>query len=383
MEARISQLVSERGYERIHIVGYSMGALLLRKAYVYGSGSVEDFPFSAGTRATSRAPQEWVKRVERFVLLAGTNRGWSHDDPPRELPLWKAVLNSFGMFIGKLSGTGMLVRQIERGEPFVANLRLQWLDVMERANDPRSGLTRPVVVQLLGDRDDVVSAEDNRDITVAKDFIWVGVNNTTHASIVNLDAPGAGPERRRKILQALGSDEDIAALKRAMPAPARDEDPDVTTVVFVLHGIRDMGEWTSLLEAPLQQAFQRKHAKTGEKIYVHRAGYGYFAMGPFLLWSDRQKNVRWFMDQVTELRARFPKLKEMRFIGHSNGTYVLASALERYQTLKVDKVVFAGSVVRRSYDWTGFAGRVGALRNYVGAAARLMLPSARARSSAT
>jgi pimeloyl-ACP methyl ester carboxylesterase len=46
MEERIRQLDSERHYERIHLVGYSMGALLLRKAYVYGSGSVEDLPFT-------------------------------------------------------------------------------------------------------------------------------------------------------------------------------------------------------------------------------------------------------------------------------------------------------------------------------------------------
>jgi pimeloyl-ACP methyl ester carboxylesterase len=308
-----------------------------------------------------------VKRVDRLVLLAGTNRGWSHEDPPKEITLWKKALNSFGMFIGTLSGTGLLVRQIQRGEPFVANLRLQWLDVMSRAKDPKSGLKQPVVVQLLGDKDDVVSKEDNRDVTVAKDFIWVGVSNTNHANVVNLDQPGAGADRKRKILQALGSDEDIAALKRATPAPARDEDPDVSTVVFVLHGIRDMGEWTSDFERPLQKRFQDKHRDTGEKIYVHRAGYGYFAMGPFLLWADRQRNVRWFMDQVTELKSRFPNLKHLHFIGHSNGTYVLASALQRYSTLKVDKVVFAGSVVRRGYDGTGLSGRVGKVRNYVAA----------------
>jgi pimeloyl-ACP methyl ester carboxylesterase len=367
MEEQIRQLDSERDYERIHLVGYSMGALLLRKAYVYGSGSVEDLPFADRSRATTRPPQDWVKRVDRFVLLAGTNRGWSHEDPPKEMTLWKATVNSFGMFFGSLSGTGMLVRRIQRGEPFVANLRLQWLDVMSKAKDPKSGLKQPVVVQLLGDQDDVVSKEDNRDVTVAKDFIWVGVSNTNHVNVIDLDQPGAGADRKRKILQALGSEEDIAALKRAIPAPARDEDPDVSTVVFVLHGIRDMGEWTSLFESPLQERFQRRHADTGEKIYVHRAGYGYFAMGSFLLWPDRQRNVRWFMDQVTELKSKFPNLKHLHFIGHSNGTYVLASALERYGTLKVDKVVFAGSVVRRSYDWTGLSGRVGKVRNYVGA----------------
>lgn len=139
-------------------------------------------------------------------------------------------------------------------------------------------------------------------------------------------------------------------------------------MVFVLHGIRDMGAWTSEFMHPLQSGFAALHPGTDEKIYVHRAAYGYFSMGSFLLFGDRQKNVRWFMDQVTELRARFPNLKEIHFIGHSNGTEVLTTALATYRTFKVGRVVFAGSVVRRDFEWSRFVGRVGQVRNYVGSA---------------
>ncbi len=366
MEETIRGLHAERGYQRIRLVGYSMGAQLVRKAYVYGAGSVEDWPYADPSRPTLRQPQEWVRHVDRFVLLAGMNRGWSQEEPPKTLPLLKSIVNSVGFFIGKLSGTGHLILDLRRGEPFVANLRLQWLDVMKRANNPDSGLVRPTVVQLLGDQDNIVGPDDNRDVTVAKDFIWVGVSNTNHSNVVDVEQPDAGLDRKRKILQALGSDADIEALKRAMPAPQTDEDPDVTTVVFVLHGIRDMGAWTSNFEEPLQKRFREQHPGSNEKLYVHRAGYGYFAMGPFLLGSDRQRNVRWFMDQVTELKSRFPNLRELDFIGHSNGTYVLASALDKYNTLRVNKVVFAGSVVPRSFNWTRLAGRVTSVRNYVG-----------------
>jgi hypothetical protein len=135
-------------------------------------------------------------------------------------------------------------------------------------------------------------------------------------------------------------------------------------VVFVLHGIRDMGEWTSEFEEPLQREYLSKFPD-GAKLYVHRASYGYFGMGPFLLFGDRQKNVRWFMDQITELTARFPNMKEIHFIGHSNGTYVLASALDKYRTLKVERVVLAGSVIRSDFHWSDFTGRVAEVRNYV------------------
>src|SRR5206468_4067540 len=109
------------------------------------------------------------------------------------------------------------------------------------------------------------------------------------------------------------------------------------------HGIRDVGNWTTDFDAQLNAAFGSK----GDTVRVLRPGYGYFPMGPFLLFTDRQKYVRWFMDEYTEALARYPNADgNVHFIGHSNGTYVLASALSQYKTLEVNRVAFAGSVVR-------------------------------------
>jgi pimeloyl-ACP methyl ester carboxylesterase len=74
------------------------------------------------------------------------------------------------------------------------------------------------------------------------------------------------------------------------------------------------------------------------------------------------------MDEVTDLLARFPNLEveELHFIGHSNGTYVVASALEKYRALRVNRVVLAGCVLPRDYRWSALTGRVGQVRNYVG-----------------
>jgi len=41
-------------------------------------------------------------------------------------------------------------------------------------NESKSG-ERAVVIQLLGDRDDMVSCEGQRGVTVARDFIWVRI----------------------------------------------------------------------------------------------------------------------------------------------------------------------------------------------------------------
>jgi pimeloyl-ACP methyl ester carboxylesterase len=366
---RLEQLIAKydlaRSYQRIVLSGHSAGALIVRKAFVYGCGNVEDSPL-AGYAATTRPVRRWVKKVDRMVLLAGMNRGWNPQFGPAAAGLASPV-QKLGLYLARLTGTGKYIRGFERGEPFVANLRLQWLATMQRAKAGQDGLRAPVVLQLLGDRDPLVAKEDSRDILVTGDFISVAVNNTGHDDIIRLSETGDGLERKNRIQSAFGSTAAVEELRKANPIVATGIDPDVTTVVFVLHGIRDMGEWTSEFKKPLEEGFLRQHQGTKDKIYIHRAGYGYFPMGAFLLLGDRQKNVRWFMDQVTELRARFPRLKEIDFIGHSNGTYILASALEKYRTLNVYRVVFAGSVVRRDYRWSDYIGRVGQVRNYVGA----------------
>jgi predicted esterase len=351
----------EKGkYDCIILVGYSKGALLVRKALVYGYGHIEDLDTELS--GASRPVLSWVGAVDRLVLLAGMNRGWTLRNRPKQMSLSRFWMLKFLSRFARAFHIGMLMNRCESGEPFVSNLRLQWLDVMRSL--PAKG--RPTVIQLLGDKDDLVSSEDQRDVTIAKDFIWVRVNNTGHPDIVELDDPVLGPERRNKIKKALGDAADIEALRRLSSKLPDNEDPEVEEVVVVLHGIRDMASWTSQFEAPLQEAYQAKHPASASKIHITWPSYGYFGMGPFLLWADRQKNVRWFMDEYTELKAKYPNVQKVHFIGHSNGTYVLASALENYKTLKVGNIAFGGCVLRRDFNWAGVGAQFDRVRNYVG-----------------
>jgi predicted esterase len=350
----------DRGrYGNIILVGYSKGALLVRKAFVYGHGRIEDLEFVAGEK---RDPMPWVGSVERLVLLAGMNRGWTLRHRPKQMSRIRFWRFRQALRVARLTGTCLLTRRCESGEPFVANLRIQWLDLMRGI--PASH--RPTVIQLLGDRDDVVSSEDQRDVTVARDFIWVPVSNTGHADIIDLADPISGAERRSKIKMALGNEPEIQELRRLSTRLPDNQDPLVQEVVVVLHGIRDMAAWTSQFEAPLKDAYQAKGVDR-RAIQVTWPSYGYFGMGPFLLWADRQANVRWFMDEFTEIKARYPNLQKVHFIGHSNGTYVLGSALKNYRTLRVGNIAFAGCVLRRDFDWDRIGDQFEKVRNFVAA----------------
>lgn len=72
------------------------------------------------------------------------------------------------------------------------------------------------------------------------------------------------------------------------------------------------------------------------------------------------------MDRYTEALARYPEAK-ISYVGHSNGTYLLAKALELYPCCRFNNVVFAGSVVRREYNWQTLleTNRVNAVLNFV------------------
>jgi predicted esterase len=369
----INRRYTANRYKSIEFVGYSMGALLARKSYVYACGHIEDLDPNPASKAEMRPAYEWATNgtVKRFVLLAGTNRGWSTRIRPNGMTLWHQFLYKAGKLVGWATDTGRLICQCETGEPFVANLRLQWMEAIRAL--PKDN--QPKVIQLLGDTDDIVSSEDSRDANVARDFVWVQLAGTNHLNAAAFrtglkteQERKFGEAREQKFKEALGDDNAIKRLKRASPDTPEAEDNQIVEAVIVLHGIRDYGEWTTEFESALQKRFMDAHDEN-EKLLVYRPKYGYFPMGRFLLFPERQKKVRWFMDELTELQAKYPKLKRINFIGHSNGTYILASTLWRYKALKsVKRVVFAGSVVPQDFDWTApcLEDRVDSVRAYAG-----------------
>lgn len=124
------------------------------------------------------------------------------------------------------------------------------------------------------------------------------------------------------------------------------EQPVVQRVAFVVHGIRDYGPWARHLADTLSAAARRQ----GTTLIVETPSYDYFSMGAFLIPHARRRNVRWFMDRYTQALAQSPNA-QFDFVGHSNGTHVLAQGLRAYRTLAVHNVFLAGSVVPRRFPW--------------------------------
>ncbi|MBX3605578.1 MAG: hypothetical protein KF788_09905 [Piscinibacter sp.] len=348
-------------YEGILLVGHSLGSLYARKLYVAASGETAEAPFEPGLKrrleaigaASLAQPRPWAAAVQRVVLLAGLNRGWTVS---HHMSLTRGVWMSAGVWLGRLleatTGRQFIVMTAHRGAPFVTQLRLQWLAMRQLARDSGGRLGAARVVQLLGTTDDLVPPSDNVDPVTGSDFGYLEVPRSGHADVVQLDDAEAGPGRREVVLCALLDEARCPQATRRI-GQVLDEslrvDPQVTDVLFVVHGIRDEGYWT-------EKVAQRVLARARERgldgrFAVETSSYGYFPMLSFLRPGARQEKVEWLMDRYTTARARFPNAKRFSFVGHSHGTYLLARALSDYPAVRFHHVVFAGSVVHRDYAW--------------------------------
>lgn len=347
---RVDGLVTRYDYARIIVVGYSAGGIFARKFVVYANREEDDAPFEETARAL-RNGRHWADRIERVVLMAGMNRGWDFAPTANRFVVafsWAAYV--FWRMLGFLQ----LAAAMRRGAPFIADLRNQWLSLSRKGK-----LKKLIVVQLLGTIDDVVSPEDSIDAETGGDFYYLDVDRTGHRDVVDFSEA-----HRREVFVAALRDDEARLRQRQVPPlpPGYKIDESVKHVLFVIHGIRDRGFWTAHIARRVLAA-----APEDARMFALTPSYGFFAMLPFIIPSTRRAKIRWFMDRYTEARARFPNATRFSYIGHSNGTYLLAGALRMYRTCRFDRVVFAGSVVRSDFDWEHFIreGRVTAVLNYV------------------
>jgi len=361
-------------YRRILLVGHSMGSLYARKLYVAACGENPEAPFEPELKARLRQqglvgleqPRPWASAVQRIVLLAGMNRGWSishHMSLTRALEMQAGV--ALGRVLSWFEGHLPIIFSIRRGAPFITQLRLQWLAMLRASRHKQVG--EALTVQLLGSVDDLVSPEDNVDLITGKDFVYLDVPFSGHENVVRMDEHTLEGRARRAVMQlAVAATPENLKAHQVLPADTMFEpESDVTDVVFVIHGIRDEGFWTH----KIARRVIAKGREQGREIRSVTSSYGYFPMLSFLRPGARQEKVEWLMDQYTEARARYPNARTFTFVGHSNGTYLAAEALRNYPAARFDRIVFAGSVVGQEYEWKEFIpAQTGGVLNFVASA---------------
>lgn len=379
--SKIEERWQANKHDKIVFVGHSMGALYARKLLILANGKKCLFGERSETGwetdnqiCEHSETRLWAQHIDRIILLAGMNNGWSIS---HHMGLITAVKLQIGDFLGdtieKLRDKTPIIMHIKSGSKFISDLRFDWVAMQEKISlkSPSNNSvkrSRPLVVQLLGTQDDLVPPTDNIDPISGRDFSYLEVGFSNHVTVREMDLPKpdkvgeSGYEEIRQYCANLidGTEKDIhnkakqlraCVLLKALSYENIDSkehfEPDkVTDVVFVIHGIRDLGFWTEKISNRIKQKASIKN----RKFFTIHSSYGYFPMLSFLRPNEREEKVQWFVDQYTFAKANYPDAN-FHFVGHSHGTYLLARALEKYDAIKFKNVVFAGSVVQQDYDW--------------------------------
>lgn len=318
-----AQWAINNGFDDVVLVGHSMGAMLVRQAYLIGLGS----------SVNQMDSMPWASRVSRIVLLSGLNRGVI-------LRWWEKLLLPL-----VVSRHGSL-RDLMDGSDFITNLRIWWLRKLERMEK------RPVVVQVLGSLDERVQELDSLDIERFNEGHQYQIDNVGHKNVYLPDQNGQFRPLQYEILS-------LAILKPIDDEVSASVSMDASTkVYFLVHGIRDSNDdWIAETKALLEESIPG--------CVAIEPDIGRFSALQFLLPFERRRYVRWFQSVYSQKLAQYP-CASLNFVGHSYGTYLLGHGLRNLSGMTFDRVYLGGSVLPAEWVWDNHRMQVREVRNACG-----------------
>ena len=303
-------------YDEIILMGHSMGGTILRQAYLLATGIYKN-------EQSSR----WSGHVSKIILLAALNRGVN-------LKLIRVRLYDLAMrVLSKLMlGKRMLAQDLIFGSEFITDLRLQWINYMRQLPDNE----RPMLVQILGKRDGIVSRDDSIDLEQFPDAYHFPIPDVAHGELPDLNQ-GKNREMRYKVIR------DVLLGHNLDRAEERIEGKAKKNVVFILHGIRAANRgWVQELGDLIEHKLQETE--------VVQPSYGYLSALEFALPFLHRRPIRIFQSKYSDYFATNPNA-QFHFIGHSNGTYIFGQALLALSGMHFNRVILIGSVLPRNYPW--------------------------------
>ena len=347
LDCQIEKWVKTHYPEKVILIGFSTGTLLARGAVLEAVDN----------------NRHWLKLLDRMVLIAGILRGWTVSSAT---PVKFRVGGVFIRAAAKLwslchflkPGGGMIWKRAlgeltERGEPFVIGQRLRFEAAMK-------DFPHILIVCLMGTQDEFVSPADVIELGYRDNVFFIQITGANHLTILHPSAMKANnklnKERKEKLIVTLCGDktqleshrlssDHIDGYLDPLDLPhSLERNRDTKDVVIILHGIRDEGFWTKRVATCI------KGNQDTPIIRAPTPSYGYFSALDFVFTPSRYKKTRWFLEQYADLKALFPEA-EFSFVGHSNGTYLAAHAMEVCSEIRFKNIYFAGSVVRRDYRW--------------------------------
>lgn len=390
--AAVDQVHSD--YDTITLLGHSFGSLLARRALV----------------DAAERNKEWCRKALGMILLAGTNLGFKYQ---KTSLLRVKALNCIATISDKLApwladvivyfNCGRLLAYGWRNSAWVTDTRIKWFRLYE-GNKTFLGTNQQLeqvnllqkqsaacfkTVYISATEDEFVGPDDLQMVYQLGDYYSEHkIEGAYHADF--LDQEGAGDtsvarrlskdtglldEVKRHIRfvlegiqpggnSSLNGDSRFHKVLRVSNLYRQDQasqgqsgvvdQGSNRTVIFLIHGIRDNAEWQEDIDYHMRYLHKKITSQSEDAvIHISQVRYGYFNALQFLFPSERKRAVRAFSDEYLRVLARFPDLPQenIHVYAHSNGTFVFGQALKQFSEIKVNRVLFGGSVLPTSFPW--------------------------------
>ncbi|MGR8998105.1 MAG: hypothetical protein ACU88J_03545 [Gammaproteobacteria bacterium] len=398
---KISKKLEESAnIESIILLGYSAGSLFVRRVFCMAHGATCD------GKVVTRNRVDWADKIDRIVMLSGITRGWEFSSAsPAHVRFFGPVLQKITSVVGwwktrktKVESSNPLIWQLKRGSPFVVATRIQYVNVFKELQRDSKNQSRsllrvnglPSTVFLLGAKDEFISPSDCTELGPRIEFAFIELSGSNHMDALKISGQNEeDKERLLRLMSAINDDFDVICgnpwsvsandiddyldpmdISNVTPAASHEnkiEEKPVSHAVMVVHGIRDNGFWTKRIAREIKTLGRTKNIS----VRAPTPSYGYFSMWDFIKPGGREQAAYWFMEQYANVKSHFPDAK-ISFVGHSNGTYIAARSIELCPAIKFENVVFAGSVVRRNFNWSMYPGQVHNILNFVGSGDRVV-----------
>ncbi|MEP0941211.1 MAG: hypothetical protein ABJH63_10255 [Rhizobiaceae bacterium] len=116
------------------------------------------------------------------------------------------------------------------------------------------------------------------------------------------------------------------------------------SIVLLIHGIRTRANWQGFVSDLIE-----KHTS----VTPIPIKYGYFDVFRFWLPLNflRRQPIERVHKEIREVRKKNPEA-DIQIIAHSYGTHTICTILERFDDIRLSRLVLCGSVVRSDYNWS-------------------------------
>lgn len=145
----------------------------------------------------------------------------------------------------------------------------------------------------------------------------------------------------------------LLKLRGEFPRASASDDP----IVIMVHGIRTHAFW----QEELKDKFQDEH-----DVQSYPIGYGKFST--FEFWCPlftRKRAINEILRKIRTIQDSHSD-RPICLIAHSFGTYAVVQGLWEDPTIKVERLLLCGGVVRRAFRWDRLANRPTTILNDCG-----------------